>query len=117
MHTRPLGSTDLAVTPLCIGTSPLAGMPATYGYATGEAAAVATVEAVLASPVNFLDTSNGYGDDGAGERRVGAAIRRAGGLPNGFVVATKVDPRPRPGGFSGARGRGARRGGRRGPGG
>jgi len=103
MHPRPLGSTSLAVTPLGIGTSPLAGMPGTYGYSTGEEAAVATVEAVLASPVNLLDTSNGYGEDGAGEKRVGAAVRRAGGLPEGFVLATKVDPDPRTGDFSGAR--------------
>src|SRR3954452_4038373 len=103
MRARPLGSTRLAVTPLCIGTSPLAGMPSTYGYSTGEAAAVATGEAVLASPVNFLDTSNGYGEDGAGEKRVGAAIGRAGGLPEGVVLATKVDPDPRTGDFSGAR--------------
>src|SRR3954462_15750431 len=103
MHPRPLGSTSLAVTPLGIGTSPLAGMPGTYGYSTGEEAAVATVEAVLASPVNLLDTSNGYGEDGAGERRVGAAIRRAGGLPEGFVLATKVDPDPVTGDFSGDR--------------
>jgi D-threo-aldose 1-dehydrogenase len=103
MRTRPLGSTGLAVTPLCIGTSPLASMPDTYGYATPEDAAVATVEAVLGSAVNFLDTSNGYGRDGAGERRVGAAIRRAGGLPEGFVLATKVDPDPATGDFSGAR--------------
>src|SRR3954453_10690990 len=105
MRSRPLGSTSLAVTPLCIGTSPLSGMPATYGYSTGEAAAVATVEGVLASPVDFVDPPNGDGEDGAGEKRVGAAIRRAGGLPEGFVLATKVDPEPRTGDFSGARGR------------
>src|SRR4051812_36305798 len=103
MRSRPLGDTGLAVTPLCIGTSPLASMPDTYGYATPEEEAIATVEAVLRSAVNFLDTSNGYGRDGAGERRVGAAIRRAGGLPEGFVLATKVDPDPATGDFSGAR--------------
>ena len=69
----------------------------------GEERAIATVEAVFASPINFLDTSNGYGEDGAAERRIGAAIRRAGGLAPGFVLATKVDPDPRTGDFSGAR--------------
>jgi D-threo-aldose 1-dehydrogenase len=103
MRTRRLGATGLAVTPLGIGTSALASIPADYGYEVGEERAIATVEAVLASPVNFLDTSNGYGEDGASERRIGAAIRRAGGLPPGFVLATKVDPDPRTGDFSGAR--------------
>jgi D-threo-aldose 1-dehydrogenase len=103
MRPRRLGSTGLAVTPLGIGTSALASIPRDYGYAVGEERAIATVEAVLASPLNFLDTSNGYGEDGAAERRIGAAIRRAGGLPPGFVLATKVDPDPRSGDFSGAR--------------
>src|SRR3954452_5019010 len=102
MHPRRRRSTSFAVTPLGIGTSPLAGMPGTYGYSTGEAAAVATVEGVLASPVNLLDTSNGDGEDGAGEKRVGAAIARAGGLPDGFVLATKVDTAPSMGDFSAA---------------
>jgi D-threo-aldose 1-dehydrogenase len=100
---RPLGRTGLDVTPLCIGTSPLAGMAGLYGYDVTEERAVATVEAVLASSINFVDTSNGYGEDGAAERRVGAAIRRRGGLPPGVVLATKVDPDPATGDFSGAR--------------
>jgi D-threo-aldose 1-dehydrogenase len=100
---RPLGGTGLLVTPIGVGTSPIASMAPLYGYAVDEERAVATVRAVLASPVNFLDTSNGYGEDGAAERRVGIAIRAAGGLPDGFVLATKVDPDPRTRDFSGAR--------------
>jgi D-threo-aldose 1-dehydrogenase len=100
---RPLGRTGLAVTPICIGTSPLASMARLYGYEVPEERAVATVEAVFASAVNFLDTSNGYGSDGAAERRIGAAIREHGGLPSGLVLATKVDPDPETGDFSGAR--------------
>jgi D-threo-aldose 1-dehydrogenase len=103
MNRRTLGSTGLEVTTVCIGTSPLAGMPQSYGYDVGADRGVATVEAVLRSPVNFLDTSNNYGAAGAGERRVGEAIRRSGGLPEGFVLATKVDPDPDTGDFSGAR--------------
>jgi D-threo-aldose 1-dehydrogenase len=103
MHPRRLGSTSLAVTPLGIGTSALASIPRDYGYEVAEERAIATIEAVLASPIGFLDTSNGYGEEGASERRIGAAIRRAGGLPPGFVLATKVDPDPRTGDFSGAR--------------
>ncbi|HEX3197516.1 MAG TPA: aldo/keto reductase [Propionibacteriaceae bacterium] len=95
-----LGGTGLAVTPICFGTSPLASMAQLYGYAVEEERAVATVLAVFNSPVNFLDTSNGYGDDGTAERRIGEAIRRAGGLPSHVVLATKVDPDPRTGDFS-----------------
>ena len=100
---RELGRTGLAVTPICFGTSPLASMAFLYGYAVEEERAVATVVAAFDSPINFLDTSNGYGEDGLAERRIGAAIRRAGGLPSHVVLATKVDPDPRTGDFSGDR--------------
>nr|WP_294695989.1 aldo/keto reductase [uncultured Friedmanniella sp.] len=103
MSPRPLGSTNLAVTPICFGTSPLASMAKLYGYPVEEEQAVATVRAAFDSPVNFVDTSNGYGEDGTAERRIGAAIRHAGGLPSHVVLATKVDPDPRTGDFSGDR--------------
>ena len=47
-------------------------------------------------------TSNNYGG-GAGERRIGRALAAAGGLPQGFVLATKVDADPATGDFSGER--------------
>jgi D-threo-aldose 1-dehydrogenase len=100
---RELGGTGLTVTPICFGTSPLASMEQLYGYAVEEEQAVATVSAAFDSPVNFLDTSNGYGENGTAERRIGRAIRRAGGLPAGVVLATKVDPDPHTGDFSGNR--------------
>ncbi|MCX2750074.1 aldo/keto reductase [Arthrobacter sp. MI7-26] len=77
-------------------------MPGLYGYEVGQERAVATVLSVFTSPINFMDTSNGYGH-GASERRIGEAIRRHGGLPSGFVLATKADPDPRNGDFSAAR--------------
>ena len=97
---RRLGRTGLAVSPLCFGTSPLASMANLYGYAVDEARAIATVEAAFDSPINFVDTSNGYGEGGTAERRIGAAIRRVGGLPPTVVLATKVDPDPLTGDFS-----------------
>ena len=100
---RPLGRTGLRVSSVCFGTSPLASMSALYGYAVDEARAVATVRAVFDSPVNLLDTSNGYGQDGTAERRIGLAVAEAGGLPPGLVLSTKVDPDPRTGDFSGDR--------------
>jgi D-threo-aldose 1-dehydrogenase len=93
----------MAVTPICFGTSPLASMAQLYGYAVEAERAVATVLAIFESPVNFLDTSNGYGENGTAERRIGEAIRRTGGLPSQVVLATKVDPDPRTGDFSGDR--------------
>jgi D-threo-aldose 1-dehydrogenase len=100
---RRLGSTRLHVTQLCIGASPLASVPRLYGYGVDTERAVSTVLAALSSPINFLDTANGYGDNGESERRIGEGIRRAGGLPNSFVLATKADPDPVTGDFSGAR--------------
>jgi D-threo-aldose 1-dehydrogenase len=100
---RPLGRTGLGVSPICFGTSPLASMARLYGYAVDEERAVATVLAAFDSSINFLDTSNGYGEDGTAERRIGAAIQRAGGLPAHVVLATKVDPDPQTGDFSGDR--------------
>jgi D-threo-aldose 1-dehydrogenase len=78
MTLRELGATGLPVTPVCIGTSPLASMPNIYGYEVGAERAEATVEAVLDGPVNFLDTSNNYGAGNA-ETRIGAVLRRRGG--------------------------------------
>jgi D-threo-aldose 1-dehydrogenase len=101
--TRQLGATALEVTELCMGTSPLASMPQLYGYPVSAERAVATVEAVLDSDIRFIDTSNGYGEDGEAERRIGAAIAARGGLPAGVVLATKVDPDPVTGDFSGER--------------
>jgi len=53
---------------------------------------VATILRAMEGPLNFVDTSNEYGSGGNSERRIGQALAQAGGLPDGFVVATKVDP-------------------------
>lgn len=92
MHLRPLGQTGLNVTALCVGTSALGSFPAQYGYEVSTEQAVATMHRVLQGPLNFIDTSNEYGNGGDSERRIGQALREAGGLPEGFVLATKVDP-------------------------
>jgi D-threo-aldose 1-dehydrogenase len=98
---RPLGRTGLQVSPVCIGTSPLASMPALYGYEVAEDRAEATILATFRGPFNFMDTSNNYGG-GAAERRIGRALA-TGGAPPGFVLATKVDADPGTGDFSGER--------------
>ena len=89
---RELGRTGLCVTPVGIGASPIGNVPV-YGYETPEDRAIATLLATFESRFNFLDTAAGYGD-GLSERRIGEAIRQRGGLPDGFIVATKVDAHP-----------------------
>ena len=85
-----LGRTDLLVTSVCFGTSGLGDMPDTYGYGVDEARARATLHAIFDGPANFIDTARNYGM-GRSEERIGAAIRERGGLPQGFVISTKLD--------------------------
>ncbi|MEW9871657.1 aldo/keto reductase [Arthrobacter sp. HS15c] len=87
MEYRTLGRTGLSVSAVCVGTSSLGSHPAPQGTDT----AVATIRRVLEGPFNFIDTSNEYGQTNS-ERRIGQALAEGGGLPEGVVVATKVDP-------------------------
>ena len=104
MNKVRLGRTDLMVTPICFGTSGLGDMPDTYGYAVDADRARATMHAIFDSPVNFIDTSRIYGF-GRSEERIGAAIRERGGLPEGFVISTKLDRDPQTNVFDAARAR------------
>src|SRR4051812_3577525 len=90
LELRSLGQTGLQVTPICFGATALGNMPGTYGYSIGLEQALETLRAIFASPVNFLDTAAEYGD-GESERRIGLVLREIGGLPAGFVLATKAD--------------------------
>jgi D-threo-aldose 1-dehydrogenase len=73
-----------ALEKITVGTSPLGKRPE-----RGELLA----DAMLASPFRQLDTSNNYAG-GESERLLGAAIARAGGLPDGKVIFSKVDADP-----------------------
>lgn len=97
---RPLGSTGIEVSAVCAGGAPLGSMPENFGYEVAEPDAIELVEAILESPIRFLDTSNGY-SGGQSELRIGKGIAAYGGLPSDFVVATKVDPKN--GDYSGER--------------
>jgi D-threo-aldose 1-dehydrogenase len=97
---RPLGSTGLTVSAVCAGGSGLGSMPAVFGYDVTRRQAIELVLRVFDSPLTWIDTSNGY-SDGESEIRIGLAIKEHGGLPDGFLVATKVDARD--GDYSGAR--------------
>src|SRR5947207_1663762 len=93
------GRTGLRVTPLCIGCAPLASLPSVF-YPVPEEQAVAVLRTVFHSPINFLDTAAAYGD-GESERRIGIVLRELGGLPPGYVLATKADRDFQTGDFSG----------------
>ncbi|MFD1716269.1 aldo/keto reductase [Georgenia deserti] len=100
IHT--LGRTGIEVTALCLGTSPLGSMPQLYGHSVEKETAIATVDEALDRGIRAIDTSNSYGG-GNSEQIVGEALRRRGGLPDGVLLATKVDPAPGSSDFSGAR--------------
>ena len=97
---RPLGSTGLSVSPVCVGCAPLGNMPATFEYSVSEQRAYETLRVVFQSPLNFLDTAASYGD-GESERRIGETLKQFGGLPEGCVLATKADRDLESGDFSG----------------
>ena len=99
-----LGRTGLSVSRICFGMSPIGNMPDTYGYSVEPERARETVRAVFDSPVNFLDTSRNYGF-GRSEERIGDVIRERGGLPQGFVISTKLDRDMETNRFDGARAR------------
>jgi D-threo-aldose 1-dehydrogenase len=99
---RELGRTGLRVTAICVGAASLGGTSYTYGYPVSAEQGAATVEAALRGPYNFIDTSNAYGQ-GASETCIGSVLRRHGGLPDGIVLATKVDADPVTRDFSGER--------------
>ncbi len=105
MRKHRIGRTGLEVTEICFGTSALGDMPETYGYGVDEKRALETISAIFDCPeVNFLDTSRIYGF-GRSEERIGKAIHDRGGLPEGFVVATKLDRDTQTGRFNADRAR------------
>ncbi len=97
---RTFGKTPLRVTPLCIGCAPLGNMPETFTYEVAEDQALTTLRACFQAPINFFDTAASYGD-GESERRIGTVLRELGGVPEGYILATKADRCLKTGDFSG----------------
>ena len=104
MRRHAIGTTGVEVTALSFGTSSLGSMPDTYGYEVDEDRARETLRRFFEGPVNTLDTSRNYGF-GRSEARIGAVIREMGGLPEGFVISTKLDRDGETGRFDAARAR------------
>ena len=84
---RPLGETGWMVTGICVGTGEIGAIPV-YGAPVPAEQAVATARRAFAGPLNFVDTSNGYG---VSEERLGAVLDEL-GRAGGPLLATKVDP-------------------------
>lgn len=80
---RPLGSSDIHVSPVALGCWPISGMTS---LGVNEADSIATVAACLDHGVNFLDTAYCYGADGESERLIARAIQ---GRRDELVIATK----------------------------
>ncbi|HUY93249.1 MAG TPA: aldo/keto reductase [Pirellulales bacterium] len=80
---RPLGTTDLTVSPIALGCWPIAGITS---IDVTEANSLATIGRCFDLGINFLDTAYCYGRDGESER----LIRRAlGSRRDEMVIATK----------------------------
>jgi D-threo-aldose 1-dehydrogenase len=91
---RPFGRAGVNVTPLTLGTSgwgPLRGAETAVERDT-RVALLADAFFAAKLPTNFIDTSNMYGDSES-EGHIGAALGRAGGMPTGMVLQTKLDRR------------------------
>lgn len=82
--------TGLKISRLSFGAAGLGNMPLSYGYDVDEERAQQTLDAIFGSDVNLLDTSRNYGF-GRSEERIGEAIMARGGLPDGFLISTKID--------------------------
>ncbi|MDB5743851.1 MAG: aldo/keto reductase [Polaromonas sp.] len=89
MNKVQLGSTDLRVTPVCLGTM-------TFGEQVDEAASHAILDHSLARGINFLDTAEMYSVParaetfGATERIIGNWLAKNPGTREKLVLATKV---------------------------
>ena len=83
MDLRPLGKTDIRVSPIALGCWPIAGMSS---LGVTEADSLATLDACFALGINFFDTAYNYGRDGESERLIARAVR---GRREQAVIATK----------------------------
>lgn len=75
-------------------------MPEAFGFSVSETRALDTLRAAFASPLTCIDTSANYGN-GTSERLIGTVLREMGGVPAGWVIATKADRDMDTGDFSG----------------
>ena len=93
MEYRQLGSSGLAVSPICLGTM-------MFGDRTDAATSLRIIDAARAAGVDFIDTADAY-SKGDSERVVGSAIKAH---RRQWILATKVGnvmtAKPHDGGLS-----------------
>jgi aryl-alcohol dehydrogenase-like predicted oxidoreductase len=88
MDARPLGSTDLRVSRLCLGTMQ-------FGWTANEEQAFAVMDAFVEAGGNFIDTADVYSSwapgnpGGVSEQIIGRWLKERGN-PDRMVIATKV---------------------------
>jgi aryl-alcohol dehydrogenase-like predicted oxidoreductase len=80
---RPLGNTEILVSPVALGCWPISGMTS---LDVNEADSLATLHVALDSGINFFDTAFGYGAAGESERLIARALT---GRRDQVVLATK----------------------------
>ena len=90
MEKSRIKNSNIRISKLSFGTSALGDMPDTYGYSVDEGRARETINAIFDSECNLIDTSRNYGFGNA-EKRIGQVIKERGGLPDDFVISTKLD--------------------------
>ena len=83
MELRPLGKTDLRVSPVALGCWPIAGMTSIN---VNDDDSLTTIASCLDSGINFLDTAFNYGPNGESERLIQRAL---GPDRERMVIATK----------------------------
>ncbi len=91
---RKLGRTDIEVTPVGLGCwqfSAGQGLAGKFWGIIPQSVVDQIVEAALAGGINWFDTAEMYGN-GASERALAGALRRAGKVNGEVVVATKWSP-------------------------
>jgi aryl-alcohol dehydrogenase-like predicted oxidoreductase len=97
MRYGQLGSTNVLVSKLCLGTGNF-GIGADFIGAfgsTGEAEAFRIMDAAVDAGINFFDTANAYGNyphgsSGQAERIIGRWFGQGGGRRERVFLATKV---------------------------
>ena len=104
MKLNNVRNTGLKISEISFGATAIASMPDTYGYSVSEEQAQKTLERFFKGPVNMLDSSRIYGF-GESENRIGKAIKKNGGWPDGFVLSTKLDRDLKTGRFDAAQAR------------
>ncbi|MES0835944.1 aldo/keto reductase [Nocardiopsis tropica] len=97
---RPLGRTDLRVSPLCLGGN-------VFGWTADESTSFKVLDTFVAGGGNFVDTADSYsawveGNSGGESETVIGRWLAERGRPEGLVLATKVSGHPEFPGLSAA---------------